>query len=180
MCLAVPWRHRHIAAALALTAALIATPVALAGSSATSASSGAAAAVRLSHLWATINVCGPAGHPHLLGVRAQMPALSNPAHVSINIQVDYWNGAKQAFVPDPGVDFTAHLGVLKYGTEQGGALWRFKAATPNLRATVTFFWRRNGRQVATAMRHTSAGHHDADQAQPPGFSTGFCRLKASG
>ncbi|HZU40862.1 MAG TPA: hypothetical protein VE992_07405 [Solirubrobacteraceae bacterium] len=175
----MPRRHRHSVAVLAVLLGLIATPAALAGSSPAARSTAAAAvrAVHSPHLWATINICGPARHPHMLGVRAQMPSLNVPTRVSMLIQVDYWNGKRHAFVPDPGLRFLTRLGVLSYGTEQGGATWRLKGPTPNLRATVSFMWRRGGKLVARATRHTTFGHHDADHAVPPGYSSGFCTLR---
>src|SRR5581483_5951439 len=96
------------------------------------------------HLWATINACAPSGHPHLLSVRGQMPALGFPARLSIFIQIDYWNIAQKRFLPDSKVAFTDRLGVVSFGFEQGGHNFTFTPHAGRLRATVTFMWRRSG------------------------------------
>lgn len=128
------------------------------------------------HLWATINACAPKGHPHLLSVRGQMPALGFPARLSISIQIDYWNVAQKLFLPDSQVAFTDRLGVVSFGFEQGGHNFTFTPHAGRLRATVTFMWRRNGRLLGSTTRTTTAGHHNALFAHPKGYSAASCTL----
>lgn len=135
------------------------------------------AASRSTHLWATVNVCDTRQHPNMLGIRAQMPALGFPAHLSILIQVDYWSSAHKRFVvdPSPHASRLSRLGVVSFGYEQGGHSFSF---TPGrFRATVTFEWRRSGKLLLSVTRRTSAGHSDADHADPAGFSAGFCTIR---
>ncbi len=135
-----------------------------------------AKATHSGHLWATINACAPKGHPHLLSVRGQMPALGFPARLSIFIQIDYWNTAQKRFLPDSKVAFTDRLGVVSFGFEQGGHNFTFTPHAGRLRATVTFMWRRNGVLLGSTSRTTSAGHHNALFAHPKGYSAATCTL----
>jgi hypothetical protein len=128
------------------------------------------------HLWATINACAPKGHPHLLSVRGQMPALGFPARLSTVIQIDYWNVAQKRFLPDSKVAFTNRLGVVSFGFEQGGHNFIFNPHAGRLRATVTFMWRRSGVLLGSTSRTTTAGHHDALFAHPKGYSAATCTL----
>lgn len=180
-----------LAIALAAAIAAILTPVALAGgrsgrpvASPAARSSGptphqiraaVAAARRSPHLWATINICDTRRHRHTLGVRAQMPTLGFGAHLSMLVQIDYWNPTHHAFLPDPKVSQLVRLGVVSYGREQGGVNFSFPAPG-RFRATVTFRWIRNGRTLLSLTRHTTGGHHDADHGDPAHFSAGFCTI----
>jgi hypothetical protein len=180
-----------LAVALAAVTAGVLTPVALAGgdsgrpvASAAASSSGpspqqiraaVAAARRSPHLWATINICDTPRHRHMLGVRAQMPTLGFGAHLSMRVQVDYWNPTHHAFLPDPKVTQLVRLGVVSYGQEQGGVDFSFPAPG-RFRASVTFRWVRNGRTLLSLTRHTTAGHPDADDGDPAHFSAGFCTI----
>ncbi len=179
-----------LAIALAAATAAVLTPAALAGNpsrpiaGATAATSSpspgqvraaVAAARGSSHLWATINICDTHRHPHTLGVRAQMPTLGFGAHLSMIVQVDYWNPTHQAFLPDPKAKELVRLGVVSYGQEQGGVSFAFPAPG-RFRATVTFRWIRNNSTLLTVTRHTSAAHHDADDGDPAHFSAGFCTI----
>jgi hypothetical protein len=130
------------------------------------------------HLWATVNACAPAGHPHLFGVRGQLPALGFPARLRIVIDVEYWNSTQQQWVvdSDPNTVQTIRLGVVSYGYGQGGFTYRFPQFQGRLRARLTFDWVRSGRLLGSTTRLTSAGHHDADFAQPKGYSAAACRL----
>lgn len=175
-----------LAIALAAATAAILTPAALAGSHSTAVATAngpsshqiqaaVAAARRSPHLWATVNICDTRHHRHTVGVRAQMPTLGFGAHLSMIIQIDYWNATHHAFLPDPKVKKLVRLGVVSYGQEQGGVNFRFPAPG-RFRATVTFHWIRNGRMLLDVTRYTSGGHHDADDGDPAHFSAGFCTV----
>jgi hypothetical protein len=130
------------------------------------------------HLWATVNACAPAGHPHLFGVRGQLPALGFPSRLKIIISVEYWDTVKQQWLADPNPSATQviPLGVVSYGYQQGGFTFKFRQFHGKLRALLTFEWHRSGKLLGSTSRLTSAGHHDADFAQPTGYSAATCRL----
>ena len=129
-------------------------------------------------LWATVNVCVPRRKPHTVGVRAQMPALGFPTLLSMQIQIEYWNKARQRFerIPGAGSAKRLHLGSVTAGLEQGGYDFVFPAHAGLLRGTVTFRWQRAGRLLLTLSRHTSGGHPHADQAIPARYSEATCRV----
>lgn len=129
------------------------------------------------NLWATVNVCGPHRKPHTIGVRAQLPALGFAAQLSVAIQVDYWNVAKQRFVPvrDPNAHGMLALGTVTAGVQQGGENFAFTHGV-YLRATVTFTYTRHGRVLLSVTRRTTGGHPLADQGIPPHFTAATCRL----
>jgi hypothetical protein len=181
-------RLSRTTALLLATAAAAGAPAALAVTSSRSAApasgptqkqirAAVAKATHSGHLWATINACAPTGHPHLLGVRGQMPALGFPARLAMVIQIEYWDTTKKRFLPDPGIAFRNRLGIVTAGYEQGGHNFFFKPHAGKLRATITFLWHRNGALLGSATRPTTTGHHDADFARPAGYSAATCTLK---
>jgi hypothetical protein len=106
-----------------------------------------------------------------------MPALGFAARLSVQIQVDYWNVAKQHFVPVQSAN--AHglvgLGSVTAGLQQGGESFHFTHGA-YLRATVTFTYQRRGQVLLTLTRHTTGGHSSADQGSPAHYTAAACRL----
>jgi hypothetical protein len=129
-------------------------------------------------LWATVNICTPHRKPHTVGVRAQMPTLGFPTWLSMQIQIEFWDKARQRFerVPGAGSARQLHLGSVTAGLEQGGYNFVFPAHAGLLRGTVIFRWHRAGRLLLTLSRHTSNGHPHADQAIPARYSAATCRV----
>lgn len=188
-------QHRLSAAICVGILAVVAGPaVALAGSGRPSAHATASAksngpserqiraaiakAENSTHLWATVNACAPAGHPHLIGIRGQLPALGFPARLKIIIDIWYWDTTKQQWALDTDSSSvqTIPLGVVSYGFQQGGFTYRFPQFHGRMRAELTFEWHRSGRLLGSTTRQTTAGHHDADFARPRGYSAASCRL----
>lgn len=137
-----------------------------------------AKARRSTHLWATVNACSTRSHPHLIGIRAQMPALGFPARLYMQFRVDYWDAAHHRYRPVAGgaAHYLDRLGVVSFGYEQGGYSVAFPGYHGRLRGTVTFSWRQGSKLLLQLTRHTSAGHPDADHAVPPHHSVTSCRL----
>ncbi len=167
------------AALVAAVAVIVAVAPALAGSSPTQnqVRAAVAKAKRSKNLWATVNVCGPHRTPRTIGIRAQMPALGFSARLSVQIQLDYWNVAKQRFVPvqSPNAQGLVGLGMVTAGLQQGGENFHFTHGA-YFRATVTFTYQRHGQVLLTLTRHTTGGHRDADQGTPAHFTAATCRL----
>lgn len=173
---------RHVAAAvLGTTAAWLAPGLATgAGSSGPTQAQIAAAVARVRHsphLWATVNACDTRRQPHTIGIRAQMPALAFPARLYMRLQVDFWNGKRFVPVPGSGARYLARLGIVSAGYEQGGKTFKFAPHSGRLRGTVTFEWYRSGRRLASVVRHTTPGHHNADDGDPPGHSAATCAIR---
>jgi hypothetical protein len=169
-----------IVAALMLALMLLARPAQAASGPSPATIRAAVAKARHSRdLWSTVNVCTPRRKPHVVGVRAQMPALGFPAWISIQIQLDYWNKAHHRFVPLAGSWATrlVHLGIVSAGLQQGGYNFVLPAHAGLLRGTVTYRWRRNGQLLLTQIRHTVAGHPRADQGIPAHYSAATCRVR---
>jgi len=89
-------------------------------------------------LWATVNICDTRTQPRVLGIRGQMPSLGFASWLSMEINLSYYDQAKQAFVADPGTAKTIRLGRSTHGLQQGGATYTFMGPTPMLQASVSF------------------------------------------
>jgi hypothetical protein len=173
-----PTAHAATAARPSAHTAAFSTDSAAGGPSERQIRAAVAKAERSGHLWGTVNACAPAGHPHLLGVRGQLPALGFASRLKIIIEVEYWDATKQQWLidPAPGATQVLPLGVVSDGYQQGGFTFRFRNFHGRLRALLTFEWHRSGRLLGSTTRLTTAGHHDADFAQPPGYSAASCHL----
>jgi hypothetical protein len=123
-------------------------------------------------LWATVNIC----KDNALGIRGQMPTLGFGASLSMEIQVQYWAGAKMRFQLHPSAKVSVALGTPAHDVHQGGATFPFGPHAGLLRGYVTFVWKRGGKVLGRTHRATSAGHHDADGGDPPGYSAPGCTL----
>ena len=135
-----------------------------------------AKAERSKQLWSTVNICNTKHHPDTIGIRGQMPSLSFPTSLFMQVQVDYWNYSAKKFEPDPGVQQWVSLGDPANEIVQGGALFKFKPPA-ELAGTVTFQWKLHGKVIGTKQRATGAGHKDAKFGDPPGYSSNACSIK---
>lgn len=164
--------------AVLLAAIVVAAPALAASGPSQSQIRAAVARARASkNLWATVNVCGPRSARRTIGIRAQMPGLGFSAQLSVRIQLEYWNVAKQHFVvvADPNAHGVVRLGTVVAGLQQGGESFAFTHGA-YLRATVTFTYRRHGKQLLSVTRHTTGGHPLADQGRPAHYTAAACRL----
>jgi hypothetical protein len=134
-------------------------------------------------LWATVNVCDTAAHPDTIGVRAQMPGTGHRGQrMYMRIQVEYLDAATNAWRPvgTQGDSFRFYVGAATHKLRQGGMSFAYNppaSGTTMLRGNVTFEWRRGSRVVYQAQKYTEAGHADAAQADPPGFSAAACEIR---
>ncbi len=132
-------------------------------------------AERSRNLWATINICNTKRHPRALGIRGQMPSLGFWSSHELNIRVEYRPSTKIGFKPS-GVTKSVALGNSANRLLQSGWMWQFPAHTGTLRGSVTFVWRRGHQLLGRVTEATTAGHHDADFADPPRFSAAQCPI----
>jgi hypothetical protein len=135
-----------------------------------------AKAQRSKQLWSTVNICNTKHHPHTIGIRGQMPSLSFPASLFMQVQVDYYNYAAKKFEPDPGVQQWVSLGDPADEIVQGGTEFKFKPPAV-LAGTVTFQWKLHGKVIGTKQRATAGGHKNAKFGDPPGYSSNDCTIK---
>jgi hypothetical protein len=138
--------------------------------------SAVAKAERSKQLWSTVNVCNTKHHPNTIGIRGQMPSLSFPSSLYMQVQVTYRNYAAKKFEPDPGVDQLVALGDPANELVQGGALFKFKPPAV-LAGTITFEWKRHGKVIGSTRRATGGGHKNAKYGDPPGYSSSDCSIK---
>jgi hypothetical protein len=127
-------------------------------------------------LWATVNICDTHKHPDALGIRSQVPALGFPTTITITLGVEFFSQTAKRYEPDPNVKKVIRLRNQTDGIHQRGFIFRFAKHTGRLRGTATFTWTRAGKVLGTAMKLTTAGHHDADFADPDGFSAATCKI----
>lgn len=134
-------------------------------------------AERSKRLWATVNVCDTRKHPHTIGIRGEVPALGFPATIAISIGVDFYSRTDKRFEPDPNASKMIKVGTVSHGIHQRGITFRFAPHTGRLRGTATFSWTRRGKVLGSTKRITTPRHHDADFADPSGFSAATCMIK---
>jgi hypothetical protein len=132
-------------------------------------------------LWATVDMCNTAHHPHAIGIRGSMPTDGHPRDTmymrflvqSLDTSTHQWanigKSADSGFVP---------IGSAA-STRQAGRTFEFTPTTTTytLRGYVEFQWRRGGRAVHLLAHPTAAGHTSLAGAEPKGFSAATCTLK---
>jgi hypothetical protein len=133
-----------------------------------------------SSLWATVNVCSSKGNGRggELGVRGQMPALGFDATLRMTVKLRFWSQKHERFLPIDGTHATSNLslGSRSSGLQQDGVIYGFDNRAGLLNASIDFTWTRGGRVIGETSRSTTAGHPDADYAQPAHYSASRCRL----
>jgi hypothetical protein len=134
-------------------------------------------AERSKRLWATVNVCDTRKHPHTIGIRGEVPALGFPATIAISIGIDFYSKTDKRFEPDPKASKMIKVGTVSHGIHQRGVTFQFAPHTGRLRGTATFSWTRRGKVLGSTKRITTPRHHDADFADPSGFSAATCMIK---
>ena len=136
-------------------------------------------AERSRSLWATVNICNSRRYPYRIGVRGQMPSLGFPSVMAMTVTLNSWSATDKRFVAikSPNAVDRIVLGSHRTGLEQDGTIFPFdKQATGRWNATIEFTWTVHGRIVGRAKRRTTAGHRDADFANPPHYSAAQCRI----
>lgn len=133
------------------------------------------------HLWATIDVCGPRSHTHVVGVRGSMPGsgLANES-MYMRFALQYRNAAGVWVDVGAGADsgFLA-VGPSTFKARQSGRNFVLDVQAGShyvVRGVVTFEWRRRGHVVRNARKATTAGHQAIAGADPPGYSAAACEL----
>ena len=166
-------------ALLVVVLAVVATPAlgSASGPTPNQIKSAVHSAERSKRLWATVNVCDTRKHPHTIGIRGEVPALGFPATIAISIGVDFYSKTDKRFEPDPQASKMIKVGSFSHGIHQRGVTFRFAPHTGRLRGTATFSWTRRGKVLGRTKRVTTPRHHDADFADPSGFSAATCMIK---
>jgi hypothetical protein len=134
-----------------------------------------------SHLWATVDVCNTATHPDTIGIRGSMPGTGDrheTMYMAFIVEYQSSNGNWHAF-NSGGQSKYLSVGNASPATRQAGQNFELNAkfaSTQQLRGVVVFQWRLNGKVITSTVRSTSSGHSPAAGADPPGFSTAYCKI----
>jgi hypothetical protein len=133
--------------------------------------------------WATVNVCDTKAHPDQFGVRGSMPGIGTQrTHLWMRIQAQYqlgdgtWRDLKST-----GDSGWLDAGKTTLRRRQAGQTFTITppsggAAAYVLRARVAFEWRRGSRVLKHATAYTTAGHRDAQDGDPAGYSAATCAI----
>lgn len=174
---------RHSAwAGLAVAASLSCAPVAAAGAVPGAPTVSKHVLLHSRELWATIDVCGPAGQPDTVGVRGSMPGDGSAAdRMYMSFRLQYmaadkrWTDAKGASSGwEPVGDGSS--------PRQGGTSFGLKAPARGkpaltLRGVVDFQWRAGAKVLVSAAELTTAGHKSLAGADPAGYSAASCVIR---
>lgn len=132
-------------------------------------------------LWATIDVCDSAAHPHTVGVRGSMPGSGiarEQMFMSFALEYRDANGAWVALGAHAASGFVA-VGASVYQARQAGTNFALTVAPGMVylvRGVVHYEWRRGGHVVRHASKVTDAGHVARSGSDPPGYSAAVCEL----
>lgn len=133
--------------------------------------------------WATVNVCDTQKHPDQFGVRGSMAGLgTRRTHLYMRIQVQFqlgdgtWRDLKTS-----GDSGWLDAGKTTLRRRQVGQTFTITPPTQGtgayvLRARVAFEWRRGSKVLKHASAYTTAGHHDAEDGDPAGYSAATCAI----
>jgi hypothetical protein len=134
-------------------------------------------------LWATVDICNTASHPHILGLRASIPGTGHrKQRLAIRFRAQFQQPDGQ-WTDLPGADSGFHdVGSAIFRARQSG--WSFdflgtQGGTHSvLRGLVDFQWRRrkNGPARYQTQLTTTAGHPSGSQGDPPNFSADTCTM----
>src|SRR4051812_18933214 len=128
-------------------------------------------------LWATVNVCDTARHPHAIGIRASMPGLPRKdVRMFVRFRVQWHDPADTLWhniLGDGGDSRFVRIGQGK-ATRQAGQIFRYESPGPGktlrLRGVVDFQWRAGRRVVRHSRQITEKGHKSTAGADPKTFS----------
>jgi hypothetical protein len=176
------------ACVIALASVLVAGSAAAAGPARARASqrAGEARSVkfldRSKLLWATVDVCNTAAHPHVLGLRASMPGTGHRKHrMLMRFRAQFLDAAGHwTDLPDADSGFQK-VGSGIFRARRSGWTFMFahgqNAGHSLLRGLVDFKWiRRDGKIVHTAQLPTTDGHPTGKQGDPRNYSAATCSL----
>ena len=136
------------------------------------------------HLWATVNICDTTQSPDTIGVRASMPGTGRKnERMYMRFRVQYLSeqsGRWTEFSDDEGtVSRWVGVGRATYKARQSGWSFRFELEPGQqyeLRAVVSFQWRRGGKVVRRLTERTTKGHRTS-LAEPKDYSAASCVIK---
>jgi hypothetical protein len=133
--------------------------------------------------WATVNVCDTAKHPYAIGVRASMPGTDHARErMFMRFRVQWRDPADGLWhnLLEGGDSGFVSVGSARFRARQAGLIFRYEAPAAGarqwLRGVVRFEWRRGGRVIKAASRHTTGGHRSAAGSDPKGYSAATCVL----
>jgi hypothetical protein len=133
-------------------------------------------------LWATVNVCDTARHPHAIGVRASMPgAVRRQVRLFMRFRIQWRDPADRKWhnLLQGGDSGFVSLGSSR-DARQTGQIFRYQApergTRQRLRGSVEFQWRIGRRVVRRETRLTTGGHPSAVGSDPRNHSAATCTL----
>jgi hypothetical protein len=141
----------------------------------------AAAPVRATQAWATVNVCDTTAQPNQMGIRGSMPGLPRRTRMYMRFRVQYQDLEGRWRTVRSGAD----SGWVKVASGRRGvhdAGWTFEFEPPAaggahvLRGVVGFQWRRRADVLRRDRRVTQAGHPGTAGADPSEFSAATCAI----
>ena len=136
-----------------------------------------AASARAAGLWATVNVCDTARHPHEVGIRASMPGTPRDARRRMRFRVQWRDGERWRYVKGADSGWRTMQRARGRAIESG---WSFEFEPPErpitFRGVVTFRWLRGGRAVDRGREITEVGHRSTAGADPEDYSAATCSM----
>jgi hypothetical protein len=133
-----------------------------------------------SALWATVDVCNPAGHPRTIGIRGSMPGTGDRAEqMYMQFRVEYRHKGLWSNVGPDAQSGWESVGNASARSRQAGQDFTLAAGASHsylLRGVVTFEWRLHGRTTFATIRSTTEGHRPGAGADPSGYSAAECPI----
>jgi hypothetical protein len=164
-----------LAAALAVSAALAATPP--------DTTVSAADTRPKKNLWATVNVCDTAKNPDRLGIRARAFGIGRESEkIWMRFFAEYMKDGRWVRV-DGARSKWIRVGRADYTWQETGFTFNMGPLNPvqsfRMRGLVKFQWRRSGEVVRATRVRTSSGHVRKAFGDPKGYSAATCFMSGS-
>ncbi len=131
-------------------------------------------------LWATVNVCDPAGARNVIGVRGGMPGNGTNERLYMHFSAEWYDTSRKRWKATGSSSKWRRVGSARYKATQAGYSFQFadppRGAAFLMRGVVRYQWRRGNRVVRRATRVTKGGYRGVAGGVPAGRSEAVCAI----
>ena len=135
-------------------------------------------------LWATVNICDPAGGRNVIGIRGSMPGNGTGQRMYMHFAAEWYSASKRRWVPTGATSRWIRVGSAEFLSRQAGFSFQFadppRGTSFMMRGVVRYQWRaqrgksRRWGVVRRATRVTGGGYRGVAGGTPAGRSDALC------
>lgn len=131
-------------------------------------------------LWATVNVCDPAGARNVIGIRGSMPGNGTTQRLYMHFSAQWYDTGRKRWVATGSASKWMRVGSARFRSTQAGYSFQFadppRGARFLMRGVVRYQWRRGNRVLKRASRVTKGGYRGVVGGTPAGRSDAVCTI----